>query len=78
MLNNAYAKFAGRGGWNDPDMLEVGNGVLTVTEQKTHFAFWCFVKAPLILGNNLNDMSPEVFNIISNKNLIAINQDSYG
>ena len=76
--NSVLAKYSGPGGWNDPDMLEVGNNNLTTTEQKSHFALWCFVKAPLILGNDLSDMSPEVLTIISNKNLIAINQDSLG
>lgn len=71
--NSILAKYAGPGGWNDPDMLEVGNDNLTITEQRSHFALWCFVKAPLILGNDLSNMSPEVLAIISNKNLIAIN-----
>lgn len=73
MQNKIHAKYAGPGGWNDPDMLEIGNGNLTIAQSRSHFALWCFVKAPLILGNDLTNMSPEVLNIISNKNLIAIN-----
>ncbi|CDW88128.1 melibiase family protein [Stylonychia lemnae] len=78
ITNNKYADFAGVGGWNDPDVLVIGNGQLTISESRTQFALWCFVKAPLILGNDLINMSPEVLAIISNKNLIAINQDSSG
>lgn len=78
MQNNNYAKYAGPGGWNDPDMLEVGNGNLTLAESRTHFALWCFVKAPLILGNDLTKMDDDTLKIITNKGLIAINQDSNG
>jgi len=73
-----HPEVAGNGAWNDPDMLEIGNGNLTIIESRSHFALWCFVKAPLILGNDLTNMSPEVLAIISNKNLIAVNQDSNG
>lgn len=68
-----HPEVASSGAWNDPDMLEIGNGNLTIAESRSHFALWCFVKAPLILGNDLTNMSPEVLAIISNKNLIAIN-----
>ena len=67
------ASYAGPGGWNDPDMLEIGNNNLTMAESRTHFALWCFIKAPLILGNNLTNMTAEELAIISNKDLIAIN-----
>ena len=73
-----FAKYAGQGGWNDPDMLEIGNGNLTIAESRTHFALWCFVKSPLILGNDLTIMDPHIHDIIANRNLIAINQDSNG
>jgi alpha-galactosidase len=72
-MNQLHPESAGPGGWNDPDMLEVGNGGLTHAEEKSHFALWCFAKAPLILGCDLNTITPESLAIISNKNLIAIN-----
>lgn len=57
-IQNAFhPEIAGPGGWNDPDMLEIGNGGLTLTEEKTHFALWCFARAPLILGNDLSTMT---------------------
>lgn len=59
-------------------MLEIGNGGLTNTEERTHFALWCFAKAPLILGNDLTQMTRDQLNIITNTNLIAINQDVFG
>lgn len=71
-------EYAAPGGWNDPDMLEVGNGKLTKDENISHFSLWCMMCAPLILGNDLRNMSDEVLNIVTNKNLIAINQDKLG
>ena len=71
-------KFAGPGGWNDPDMLEVGNGGLNHDEELTHFSFWCLLKAPLLIGTNLNTIPKESFEILMNKELIAINQDGLG
>jgi len=71
-------KYAGKGGWNDPDMLEVGNGGMTLNEYQAQFALWCILKAPLILGCDVNDISPEVWKIISNVNLIELNQDPEG
>lgn len=59
-------------------MLEIGNGVLNPVEERTHFALWCFAKAPLILGNDLSSMTADQVSIVSNKNLIALNQDSLG
>ena len=73
MFNAYHPESAGPGSWNDPDMLEVGNGGMSTTEYRTHFALWCIVKAPLILGNDLTNMSSDIFNIISNKALIAVN-----
>lgn len=72
-LNNQHPEVAGPGGWNDPDMLEIGNGNFSIAEARSQFALWCFVKAPLILGNDLTNMSPETLAIITNKNFIAIN-----
>lgn len=73
--NNEYAKFAKPGYWNDPDMLVTGAQGLTVEEQKAHFALWCIMSAPLILGNDPRNMTPEEKAIIANKKAIAINQD---
>jgi alpha-galactosidase len=71
-------KFAGPGHWNDPDMLEVGNGGMTVTECTAHFSFWCLLAAPLIAGNDLKNMSDDIKNILTNKEAIAVNQDALG
>ncbi|PPR07920.1 hypothetical protein CVT24_000900 [Panaeolus cyanescens] len=71
-------QFAGPGGWNDLDMLEVGNSGLTFAEQQTHFAFWAAVKSPLILSTDLTKISSETMSIVSNPRLIAVNQDSLG
>jgi len=72
------AKFAGPGGWNDPDMLEVGNGGMTTEEYKTHFSMWCMLAAPLMAGNDIGNMSSETKNILTNKELISVNQDTLG
>jgi alpha-galactosidase len=71
-------KSAGPGGWNDPDMLEVGNGGLNNAESRAHFSFWCLLAAPLIAGNDLRSMSSETRDILTNKELIAIDQDALG
>lgn len=78
--NQVAYRSSGPGHWNDPDMLEVGNGVLTVTEEKTHFALWAFARAPLIIGSDLRNggTSAESLEILKNELLIAINQDSLG
>jgi alpha-galactosidase len=72
------AKFAGPGHWNDPDMLEVGNGKLTHDENVTHMTLWAMLAAPLIAGNNLTLMTPEVAAILMNKDVLAIDQDALG
>jgi alpha-galactosidase len=72
------AKFAGPGHWNDPDMLEVGNGKLTLDENRTHMTLWAMLAAPLIAGNNLTQMTPEVGSVLMNKDAIAIDQDVLG
>lgn len=80
-------KYACPGAWNDPDMLEVGNGKLTGNENRTHFSLWCMMAAPLILGNDIRllvgtDGAPiadhPVLKTVTNKNLIAIDQDELG
>ena len=70
--------YAGHGGWNDPDMLEVGNGGMTFDEYTAHFALWCALKAPLLIGCSLSDISKETLSILGNEELIAINQDPLG
>lgn len=77
-VNALHPEIAGPGAWNDPDMLEVGNNFLTLEQEKTHFALWCIVKAPLILGCDLDKISKESFAIITNEELIAVNQDMLG
>ncbi len=70
--------FAGPGHWNDPDMLEVGNGGMTTTEYRSHFSLWALLAAPLISGNDLRNMPPEIHDILTNKEVIAIDQDPLG
>jgi alpha-galactosidase len=77
-INDQHPESAGPGAWNDPDMLEVGNGGLTLAEERSHFALWAFAKAPLIMGCDLNTVSKDSLAILKNKNLIAINQDVLG
>lgn len=80
-------KYAGPGGWNDPDMLEVGNGKLTKEENKAHFSLWCMMSAPLILGNDVRqflnadgtvNQEDSTLKIVTNRDLIAIDQDCLG
>lgn len=77
-INSVGAEYAKPGAWNDPDMLEVGNGTLTLSENRAHFDLWCISAAPLILGNDLSKMSDSIFSILTNREVIAINQDSLG
>src|SRR5690606_26458386 len=72
------AAYAGPNSWNDPDMLEVGNGGMTPAEYRSHFALWAIMSAPLIAGNDLRDMSEETISILTNTEVIAINQDALG
>jgi alpha-galactosidase len=76
--NSPPAFFAGPGRWNDPDMLEVGNGGMTTTEDQAHFSLWCLVSAPLIAGNDLTAMSAQTLSILTNAELIAVDQDPAG
>ena len=76
--NDQWYNFSGPGGWNDPDMLEVGNGGMTLEEYKTHFSLWAISKAPLLIGCDITIMSEEIKNILTNKEVIEINQDSLG
>ena len=71
-------KYAGPGHWNDPDMLEVGNGKLTMAENRAHFSMWAMLASPLLAGNDLPNMKPEIKAILTNKEVIAIDQDKLG
>jgi len=77
-LEKDLSKYAGPGHWNDPDMLEVGNGGMTTEEYKSHFTMWCMLAAPLMAGNDLENMSKETHGILTNANLIAVDQDALG
>lgn len=77
-MQDGLREYAGPGHWNDPDMLEVGNGGLTVNEGRAHFSMWCMLAAPLIAGNDLTSMSEETLEILTNTDAIAINQDALG
>jgi len=70
-------QYAGPGHWNDPDMLEVGNGMV-INEDRAHFSMWAMIAAPLIAGNDLRSMTKETIGILTNKEVIAVNQDSLG
>jgi alpha-galactosidase len=71
-------KYAGPGHWNDPDMLEVGNGKLKLAENRAHFSMWAMLAAPLLAGNDLPNMKPEIKAILTNRDVIAIDQDRLG
>ena len=70
--------YSGPGHWNDPDMLEVGNGGLTLVENRAHFSFWALFAAPLMAGNDVQAMKPEIRDILMNREAIAVDQDSLG
>ena len=70
-------KYAGPGHWNDPDMMEIGNG-LTASEDRAHFSMWAMLAAPMIAGNDVRDMSKETREVLTNKDVIAVDQDSLG
>src|SRR6185369_7370810 len=76
--NAPLAPYAGPGHWNDPDMLEVGNGGMTNEEYRSHFSLWAMLAAPLMAGNDLKTMTPEIREILTNKEVIAIDQDALG
>lgn len=76
--NLPLAPHAGPGHWNDPDMLEVGNGGMTDTEYRSHFSLWSMMAAPLLIGSDLRKAGLETFEILANKDLIAVDQDRLG
>jgi alpha-galactosidase len=72
------ARFAGSGHWNDPDMLEVGNGGMTTEEYRTHMSLWAILAAPLLAGNDLSTMTRETVALLTNHDVIAVDQDAMG
>ncbi len=72
---NGLERFAGPGHWNDPDMLEVGNGKMNLDENRTHMSLWCLLAAPLLAGNDLRKTTPETLAILTNPEVIAVDQD---
>jgi alpha-galactosidase len=75
---NDLAPYARPGHWNDPDMLEIGNGAMSETEYKTHMSLWSMLAAPLLAGNDLRSMKPEILAILTNRDVIAVDQDKLG
>jgi alpha-galactosidase len=71
-------KYAGPDHWNDPDMLEVGNAGLSLAESRSHFSLWCILAAPLMAGNDIRKMPQEIRAILTNKEVIAVDQDALG
>jgi alpha-galactosidase len=72
------APYARPGHWNDPDMLEIGNGHMTDTEYRTHMSLWSMLAAPLIAGNDVRNMSAPIHEILTNREVVAIDQDAAG
>ncbi len=77
-LQVGLESFAGPGHWNDPDMLEIGNGGMTTPEYRAHFSFWALLAAPLLSGNDVRSMSADTKEILLNKEVIAVDQDALG
>jgi alpha-galactosidase len=77
-LMNGLESYAGPGHWNDPDMLEVGNGGMSTEESRAHFSMWAMFSAPLLAGNDISNMTPDTKEILTNKDVIAIDQDPLG
>jgi alpha-galactosidase len=83
MASNGFSQsdlagYAGPGKWNDPDMLEIGNGGMSANEYKTHLSLWAMIASPLIAGNDLRDMTDETKEILTNREVIAVDQDPLG
>jgi len=76
--NESLWRYAGPGHWNDPDMLEVGNGGLSDDEARAHFSLWAVMASPLMAGNDLAAMTPATHDILTNREAIAVNQDALG
>jgi alpha-galactosidase len=75
---SGHEKYAGPGHWNDPDMLEVGNGGMNEDEYRTHFSLWCLLAAPLMAGNDLSKMTPYTQDLLTNGEVLAVDQDPLG
>jgi len=76
-LQKGLQQYAGPGHWNDPDMLEVGNGMKT-NEDRAHFSMWCMLAAPLMAGNDIRKKSKETTGILTDKDVVAVDQDAMG
>lgn len=76
--NDKWASYAAPGGWNDPDMLEIGNGGMTFEEYRSHFSIWALSKAPLLIGCDVKAMDNITHSLLSNIEVIAVNQDKLG
>jgi len=76
--NDKWWNYAAPGGWNDPDMLEVGNGGMTHNEYTVHFSLWCLMKAPLLIGCDVHNISKNTLDILTNSEVIAVDQDPMG
>jgi alpha-galactosidase len=75
---DVLAPYAKPGHWNDPDMLEIGNGGMSDTEYQTHMSLWAMLAAPLLAGNDLRSMSPSILAILTNRDVIQVDQDADG
>lgn len=75
---NGLERFSGPGHWNDPDMLEVGNGGMTAEEYRTHMSLWAILAAPLLAGNDLTKMDAATVELLTNREVLAVDQDSVG
>ena len=75
---SVIARYAGPGHWNDPDMLEIGNGGMTTDEYRTHMSLWALFAAPLLAGNDVRNMSDDTKSILLNKEVISVDQDPMG
>jgi alpha-galactosidase len=75
---SAIARYAGPGHWNDPDMLEIGNGGMTTDEYRTHMSLWAIFAAPLLAGNDVRGMTDDTKATLLNKEVIAVDQDPMG
>ncbi len=76
-MQEGLRQYAGPGHWNDPDMMQVGNG-MTYNQERSHFSMWAMIAAPLMSGNDLRDMNPQTLSVLTNKEVIAVNQDKLG
>ncbi|GGU26138.1 NPCBM/NEW2 domain-containing protein [Lentzea flava] len=76
--NVVLDKYAGPGHWNDPDMLEVGNGKMSAVQYRSHFSLWAIMAAPLLIGSDLRKVNQDTFTILENKDVIAVDQDKLG